>query len=132
MANVEHCPLCGQKVVQYKHNINKVLINALWKLQCAGGKGKLKELGLNNSEFANFQKLKYFELVEKRDIDDKSIYHITQKGTDFLAESGTCPEYVITKCKEIIDVGNEIYISSVKDYAQTKEQWQSQASFYNK
>ena len=55
-SKVEICPHCGQKMVTYRHKLNKVLISALLKLQQAGGKGTVDNLGLTHSEFANMQK----------------------------------------------------------------------------
>ena len=66
MANVKTCPMCGQRIATYKHKLNKVLISALFKLRDHGGKGKIDNLGLTHSEFANMQKLRYFGLVDKR------------------------------------------------------------------
>ena len=50
MAEVEICPCCGQKIVEYKHNLNKVLASGLYKLY-KNGACKLKELELTYSEF---------------------------------------------------------------------------------
>lgn len=121
--NIEVCPCCNQKIVTYKHKLNKGLCNALWKLHKAGGVGKLKELNLTNNEFGNFQKLAYFGLVFKK----TSNWYITSKGIDFITGEGKAPEAVYTKNNVIIGEDIEIYKYQVKGYYEGKEEWQEQA-----
>lgn len=82
------CEACGAKMVEYKHNINKPLLHGLTALFNAGGESNLKHLHLDRSQWDNFQKLRYWGLVEKFK-DDKGnriagTWTITAKGRDFL------------------------------------------------
>lgn len=122
--SIVRCETCGQRIVEYKHKLNKTLCNGLWKLLQFGGSGKLKELGLTNNEFANFQKLRYFGLVAK---DNFNNWYLTDRGDKFLMIKETAPSYVITRNKEVIEQGNQIWITKVKDYFQSREDWEDQA-----
>lgn len=80
----EVCPCCGHRERVYFHKLNKPMVNAL-KILCdmyLSHKRRLKlhELGLNNNDFNNFQKLQYWGLVH-RDADG---YVPTRKAYDFL------------------------------------------------
>jgi len=83
-----HCPTCGAKTVEYRHNLSKGLAGALIALHEAGGKFNVNELPLTHNQKANFQKLRYWELVEKTDRPDGSHiggwWEITGHGSDFL------------------------------------------------
>ena len=125
---VEVCECCGQKIVEYKHKLNKTLLSALWKLYYAKDqKGSLKELDLTHNEFANFQKLQYFGLVRK---DRGSVWVMTDKGEDFVNRYGKAPSAVYTKNGVVVNKDEEIYINKVKGYIEVKEEWQEQASIW--
>ncbi len=84
----KHCEHCGATTVQYTHNMNIFLIEGLTALQNAGGVESIKNLGLDNNEWNNFQKLRYWDLISKHYEGDRRIsgvWAITQKGRDFLA-----------------------------------------------
>lgn len=76
MANAETCPMCGQRIATYKHKLNKVLISTLFKLRDHGGKGKIDNLGLTHSEFANMQKLRRCLCSSKGRMERASSYGI--------------------------------------------------------
>ena len=61
--NVFICPTCGTKIVEYKHSINKTLVSCLHRLNALGGRARLDKMQLDNTQFANFQKLRYFGLA---------------------------------------------------------------------
>ena len=125
--NVEICPHCGRKMVTYKHKLNRVLLNDLFKLRACGGSGRGDELGLTNSQFANMQKLKYFGLIDK----DKRVYILNDLGIAFLEGEAKVPRAVYTRFNEVVDQEDPIYIYQVENYAQAKEEWEEQASLYN-
>ena len=128
---VEICPCCGQKVVTYKQSFNKILLQCLRHLEKAGGISNLRSLfdngDMTTSEYANFQKLKYFSLVVK-DNKDPSIYILTLKARRFLSGKGTCPKWVKTRQNKVVEAGPEVFIKDITDAIQTKEDWQKQAS----
>lgn len=127
MEKVEICPCCGQKIVIYRHKLNKVLLSALFKLYGNDGRGRADELGLTNSQFANMQKLRYFDLVDK----EGRVYILNQLGLDFLMGRVKVPSAVYTRNNIVVDQDEPIYVNQIKDYAQVKEDWEQQASLYD-
>lgn len=127
--NVTICPCCGRKIVEYKHKLNSVLIRGLTALEMAGGMATLKELSLDVSAHNNFQKLKYFGLVDK--VDGSFIYKITDLGRIFLAGKFSVPSEVYTVDGNVVRVGPEnIYIMDIAVPVQFKEEWEEQASLF--
>lgn len=122
-SNVEICPCCGQKIVVYKHKLNRTLISALVKLWEHNGEGKAADLGLNNSQFANFQKLAYFKLVAKKG----STYVLTDEGRMFLKNQLEVPSVVYTKNGVPTKYEEWKYANQIEDFIQVKEEWQAQA-----
>ena len=84
----KHCEHCGATMVEYKHGMSVPLIEGLTALNNAGGIANLKDLGLDRNQWDNFQKLRYWDLVEKHYEGGKragGTWSITQKGKDFLS-----------------------------------------------
>ena len=124
--NVVYCPECGQKIVDYKHNINRTLISCLWHLHNAGGLARLDKLKLDNTQFTNFQKLRYFHLVVAT--GKHSEWQITRLGTEFLQGRKRIPRFVITRNAATKLVSDElVYVYEVKDCVSFKVEWQAQA-----
>ncbi|MFL5865251.1 MAG: hypothetical protein ACJ780_31540 [Solirubrobacteraceae bacterium] len=98
----EYCPTCGAKIVEYQHTLNMVMVNGLRALaQVGGGPAHLEtDLNLNRSENRNFQKMRYYKLVEKSFTEDglriKGCWNITPKGRAFLAGTRWCYPTVVT------------------------------------
>ena len=126
--NVTICPCCGQKIVEYKHNFNVVLLNGLRYLEAAGGISTLHDMNettkMNVSEYANFQKLQYFGLVTK----DGPVYMLTDRAKAFLKGKGGCPSYVVTRCKEVIEEGPEMMIDGQLLPVQTADDYREQVT----
>lgn len=126
-SNVYLCPTCGQKVVSYKHNLNKTLVSCLRKLYMAGGHSRLDKLQLDNTQFTNFQKLRYFGLAFTT--GQHGEWHITNTGRAFLAGRVQVSQHVITRNALVIQKSVEqVYIHDIKDCVSYKVEWQEQAS----
>ena len=86
----ETCEACGAKVVEYKHRLNRPLIEALATAFKVAGIGPFQvgKLELTHSQQANFQKLRYWGLVE-RCVTEKNKHRggwwrVTMFGARFL------------------------------------------------
>jgi hypothetical protein len=90
----DKCPHCGAKIVRYKHAINVWLVKALRQLASCGGTANIAEIGLTHNQVCNFQKLKYWGLVEKG--DDDGTWTVTERGYAFLAGEEEIPKQAIT------------------------------------
>lgn len=81
------CNCCGAKMVKYKHTLTPILISGLKALKSKGGGPiNIRDLGLNRSEWQNFSVLRYFNLVEKTNPENKKggEWQLTKFGEDFL------------------------------------------------
>ena len=82
------CPTCGAKIVRYRHTMNRGLVEGLVALAEAGGEASLADLGLTRNQVDNFQKLRYWGLVEKVHRDDGTrvagVWRVTHHGYRFL------------------------------------------------
>ena len=126
MKNFSICPTCGHKSVDYKHSINKTLVSGLARLNAVGGRARLDRLGLDNTVFNNFQKLRYFNLAVST--NDNFEWQITNEGVWFLQGRVQIPRYVVTRNASVVRTSHElVYITHVKDCVQYKVQWSEQA-----
>lgn len=124
--NVSICPTCGQKIVSYKHNLNRTLISCLWHLYNAGGRARLDKMRLDNTQFTNFQKLRYFQLVAAT--GEHSEWQITKDGVEFLQGRRRIPKFVITRNALVKQYSEEtVLVQEVKDCVSYKVEWKEQA-----
>lgn len=94
----ELCDHCGAKVVEYKHGLSKGLVASLVTFAQRGDAMKLAEAGLTYPQRCNFQKLRYWELVEK--VGDPAgkggTWRLTEQGKKFLSGAVGLPHQVWT------------------------------------
>jgi hypothetical protein len=87
-------------MVEYKHSFNAHLAFGLRRIYEAGKAVNLDDLDLNRNQWDNFQKLRYWDLVEKAFRDDgtriRGAWRITPKGTDFVEGRTTINQSVWT------------------------------------
>ncbi len=124
-----HCEYCGACIESYKHRLSKGLVSSLYdfalKVKNSGNKVQhLSDIGLNNNQFNNFQKLRYFELVEKS--DKAGEWTITQKGRLFMAGQIGVESYAITFRNVVEEVSKDlIFVRDIlKD--KTTDYWQQE------
>ncbi len=89
------CEYCGANMVEYKHSLSKALVIGLSRIYDHGKPVNLKRLKLTRSQWDNFQKLRYWDLVEQW-VDTKGkrksgFWRITKIGKDFV----TCKKKVM-------------------------------------
>lgn len=124
--NTSFCPLCGSKITDYKHSINKMLVECLARLYALGGRSRLDKLGLDNTHFNNFQKLRYFGLAVPT--GENSEWQITNQGIWFLQGRIQISRFVITRNAMVIRSSTEaVFITEVKDCVSYKIEWKEQA-----
>jgi len=103
MSNIyfEECGECGHKTRLYAHVINKPMVSAL-----AQGYVKKKpfnlqqDLKLTKNQYNNFQKLQYFDLVEK--VVGTTNWTVTERGKLFLRGEITIENKAFTFGKRVI------------------------------
>jgi len=79
---MEICEHCGAKIMKYWHKLNKPLCSALIRaFQAKGFKEfSLREINLSHEQKCNFQKLKYWNLINK----SPKGWIITKEGENFV------------------------------------------------
>lgn len=91
-----------------------------------GGRARLDKLQLDNSQFTNFQKLRYFKLVIPT--NEHNEWQITEHGVWFLQGRIQIPRFVITRNAIVIRESPElVFITDVKDCISYKIEWKEQA-----
>jgi len=118
------CPCCGREIVSYKHLLNSVLVSGLEALAEAGGEASISELHLQTTVYNNFQKLRYFGLVEK--VPKTRIYKITDLGRAFLNSAAPAPGFVVTEDANVIFRGPAVWLEQVRgEIIETREDWEA-------
>jgi hypothetical protein len=125
--NIVICPTCGQKIVRYKHSLNRTLISCLWRLHSVGGRARLDEMSLNNTEFTNFQKLRYFGLAMPTGSHNEWI--LTRLGLEFLRAQRKVSKFVFTQNACVVMHSVElVFVQEIKDCVSFRVEWQEQAA----
>lgn len=123
---------CGGKTVDYSHTLNVLLASALLRLyrhHRRHGREPVNvrhDLHMTFHEWENFQKLRYFGLVEKSYTEEgkriRAHWHITDKGIRFATNVGYCYPKVWTWRGEPIEFeGEPVSIEGV-----APEVWQAE------
>lgn len=120
MPKKAECPHCGAKMVEYRHGLNRGLLVGLRALAKAGWDGKavgLKSLMLSHSEWDNFQKLRYWDLVSKLPAVKKGgNWKLTERGRLFISGEIPVSKYVVTyRGKRRRFEGPELFVHQIVD-----------------
>ena len=94
MDNVKHCECCGAKIVEYKHILNKGLVQALYELAKHKTPVPLTDLDITRNQWTNFQKLRYFGLAEKELCNNGAgtgRWFVTTIGREFILNGLAVP-----------------------------------------
>ena len=123
----QKCPHCGAKMDSYRHAMSKNLAEGLRKLYIAGGEGHAQTIGMSKSEFTNFQKLQYWNLIEKT--GRAGVWRITERGKAFVHGEKGVPHYAITYRGRVLKYDGElINFSDCADFlTRTREDYYNEA-----
>lgn len=105
-------------MVEYRHTFSAALAEGLFRLYRAGEAINIKQLGLTRNQWDNFQKLRYWDLVEKaRDADGARIggyWRITPTGASFVRGLSMVRRVVWTYRGERVRFdGDSVYFAQV-------------------
>jgi hypothetical protein len=120
MKNKKFCDHCGAKIVEYKHSFSAALAHGLYELFCVKEPINIKYLGLTRNQWDNFQKLRYWGLVEKAVNEEgrriAGHWSMTEKGIDFIKGRITIPKSVWTfRGDSVRFEGDSCYFLDVHD-----------------
>lgn len=108
------CPHCGANMYVHGHNLSKGLVHTLIKfknrvIEKKENRVHIKdELHLNNTQFGNYQKLRFHGLIAKC-IDPVTKQHeqgywlLTKRGNEFVKNMISIPKKVYTFRNKIVD-----------------------------
>lgn len=122
----EICYACKQTLPkEYKHNLSKGLIETFHIFAAKSHIERrslhpVKDCGLDYNQASNFQKLKYFDLVEK-DEKNAGYWNITKTGVMFLTGREAVPSRVFTQNGKV--TGTE-GLMKIHDHPDIEEYWQ--------
>lgn len=107
------CEHCGAAIVEYKHGLSRGLLICLNRIARAARPGTpidLNTLGLNYNQQSNFQKLRYWELVEKADPSSLKggEWILTERGAQFIGGDIALPHFAWTFRGEVVRYEGEL------------------------
>lgn len=134
-----HCNFCGSSIMKHKHTLSPGMVNAFMKFAAYirdfatdNTAHPQKDVKLTYNEYANFQKLRYFNLAH---FDKKrpGNWLITKNGGFFLRGQRPRPFAVVTYHNRIVERSTKMVW--IKDYwlkkhpGENYEYWQRNFSF---
>lgn len=99
------CSECGHKIVTYRFNFNKGLAACIIKLSCfkeafTQEGVSVGSIGLSPAQYTNFQKLRYWLLIEKvhnGDHNKGGWWRLTDLGIAFILGEVSIPDKVLMR-----------------------------------
>lgn len=124
----KRCDHCGASMMEHRHNLSRAMAEGLKRLYEFGAPVNIKHLQLTRNQWDNFQKLRYWGLVEKSyDPTGKRIggyWQITDKGKEFLSGKISLPKISWTYRGEFVrSDGQNIHISEVDINYKTRPEY---------
>lgn len=117
MSIKKRCPECGASMMEHRHNLSRAMVEALRRLALRETPVNIKVLGLTRNQWDNFQKLRYWGLVQKAYADGSRIggtWGITPRGREFLAGVISVPAVVWTyRGEHIRDESRTIHVTEL-------------------
>jgi hypothetical protein len=130
---IKVCECCGARLIEYSHKLNKGMIDSLKKLsEQPNTTANISKIGLTHNQIANFQKLKYWSLVEKG--TTSGVWSLSLCGKHFLWNGMEVPERVITFRDKVVgrsDKNISLPVVNDRKYMR-KEDYLSEGSIHNK
>jgi hypothetical protein len=128
------CEHCGAKIVEYKHGLSKGLIRVLYHIirECEGQPQEFEfcNIKLTYNEGSNFQKLRYWKLIEKvGDFDGKGgTWKLTARGISFARGEISLPKFAMTYRGELVShEGDNVKVYEVVDGWRFRPDYASEA-----
>lgn len=121
MNQAKKCVTCGANIVEYKHGLSKGLLRAFARfvMKTRGQVGReveFHDLGLDYNHGSNFQKLRYWALIEKiGDAESKGgLWALTEQGKIFATGAISLPRFAWSYRGDFVRYeGSKIFIGDV-------------------
>jgi len=130
MKDKEYCPYCGQKYMKNKHTFSKalgqILLKAAHRYKEGQGFHLIKDLELTHNQACNFQKLAYWEVVEKHfeyGIRKGGYWHLTHKAVEII-DGTNFPKSITTFNNKVMEIsGERTRLKDVLGYYELPVMW---------
>lgn len=111
------CCHCGAKMVEYTFTFNKGLARCLYLLaQASHDYVEISKIKMTTSQWTNFQKLKYWGLIEAPESKKGGIWRITNSGLNFITGKTQIHSKVIMYRNKLSRYDGElIYFNDITD-----------------
>lgn len=130
----QYCPHCHQPIMKHKHSFNMPLafiIRRLAEKYKASEPFHLqKDIELSKNQYNNFQKLRYWDLVDKyfENGHRKGGYWVLTQKVYMLLEGNIIPRWVKTFNNKVVEKSAEmICLKDVIGYYDIPEKWAKRA-----
>lgn len=124
----EYCPTCGHLIGPRRERLTTGLVSLLSKFARAlemEDKQYLhlqKELNLSKSEYNNFQKLRYHDLVYRKGL--AGCWGLTQLGKDFIYGTVSIPQEVFVRNNQVVNQGSGlVFVYDVLRSSEWADYW---------
>ncbi len=105
------CDHCGAKMIEYKFTFNRGLARCLFRLSQFPQPTEICTMNLTTSQWTNFQKLKYWELIAPHVTDEtdrkRGWWRLTPQGIAFLTGKVPIHKNVIMYRNKFVRFGGE-------------------------
>jgi hypothetical protein len=115
MSTKELCHNCGASMMVNKYTMNLTLLRALYKMAKNPGK-KARDIGLTKVEYSVYTKLKFWDLITRR---DDGLWVLLVGGQEFLKNSTAVPKEISYFRNKI--VGRSLEMVYARDILPTEE-----------
>ena len=134
MKKKHYCPHCGQPIMKHTHCFNKSLGSIICQVAKKFPVNKpfhlQKDMMLTKNQYNNFQKLRYWELVEKyyrNGIRQGGYWYLTNKAID-LFKGAKVPRQIITFNNKVMGCSDDnVGLSDAVGYYDIPEVWAARA-----
>ena len=131
----ERCSICGQVTMKHRHVFNAGLAQAFLKAADKFALGQSfhlqHDLELTKSEYANFQKLRYWGLIDKAYATGKrkgGYWTLTQYAEKFIQGECAVVKWVYTFNNKAVDWSEEkVFLKSVIGGFEIPQAWAKRA-----
>ena len=123
MSEIEICECCGAKMVKYTHRLNKPLVSAMIRMYAKYKLSpvKISEM-LSHSQVCNFQKLKYWGLVEK--CENEGFWKLTKTAETFIKGLTSIQLKVVTFRGKVVEaVDTYVQVDDIIEGYQHREDY---------
>lgn len=130
MSEKKLCPHCSQPIMEHKHTFSNAIAELFLAVAMSYGEEQpfhlQRDISLTKNQYNNFQKLKYWGVIEKHFEDGArrgGYWHLTEKARDVL-NGEPVPKWVKTFNNRVVEKSEqEIFLTQAVGSYDIPETW---------